>query len=601
MINFSRKAIRFFTLTILYILFLSQNALAACDCGSTNQQAACTGSEIDVIVGDSRTVSFNWSFSSGGQDAFCGQFANGDYWVAPSAGETSITVTNLTGSGSGPISLDENPQMESMGLLSSDPNYNYGNYTATENILNNLPLAFDNNTSLVAAIQRDESQHGGCGTNAILGNCAEAYHVITVLEQVPIDAGANMLRPSIDETNKELLSLSDFDLSRLPELSYVSSLSTNELNRITERWSHNTELFSIRSGDGDIFSEGGRAFRADLLVDDYAASVAKSFIDDVMNLMAAGNPAVEKQQALAAVLTYGKDLYYGVYDADIRKRGWSSGAGQHLGKFPPAVLFAALYNDSFYRDVLRQTSLTMLGHSTGPLAGVGPQELEQINIGVNGAIWGDGADEMEVIDELNRYWAELITAQCFDGAWGTCAANTGRKNTRDPHNIIDGPPGSPGSSYMAVSAGPIRGFAALAHLIPEVCETINYPPLMEYTHRIGTEGLRTENDMCAPPDPRESDDCDAYRARDCLYYGLNNTGVATWGPITTGLMPQCVTNNSGGNTGQNGRFPHMHGAPVNIGYPSFAVENNWDQIINSPNPCDMDGLGDLIFADSFES
>lgn len=577
------------------------NANAACDCGSTNQQAACTGDQINVTVGDSRTVGFNWTFNSGGQEALCGQFANGDYWIAPRAGETSVTLTNISGTGSGSISLDENPEMESMGLLSSNPDHNYGNYNAAENIAVALPKTFIGNTSLVAAIQRNEAQHNGCGTNAILGNCAEAYHVVTILDQVPADAGATLLRPSIDETNKELLSLSDFDLSRLPELAYISSSSVDELNNIRERWSHSTELFSIRSADGDTYSEGGRAFRASLLIDDYAAGVARQYYDDVMHLMAVGNPVAERQHALAAVLTYGKDLYYGVYDGNIRTRGWSSGAGQHLGKFPPAVLFAALFDDSYYRDALRPTSLTLLGHATGPLAGVGPQELEQINVGVNGAIWGDGADEMEVIDELNRYWTELYHAQCFDGAWGTCATNSGRKNTRDPHNIIDGPPQIPGSSYMSVSAGPLRGFAALAHLIPEVCETINYPPLMEYTNRITEVGLVTTNDMCAPPDPRESEDCDIYRAQNCLYYGLSNTGVATWGPTTTGLNAQCVPNNSGGNTGQNGRFTSAHGEPITIGYRSFTVENNWDTIVNATTACDMNIQGDLIFMHGFEN
>jgi len=589
---------------IVFVLFSTyffcQNAMAACDCGSNNQQAACTGNEISLTVGDSRTVEFTWAFNSGGQEALCGQFANGDYWVAPRSGESTVTLTSVTGAGSGPVSLDENPQIESMGLLSSDPDDNYGNYVASESLLNSLPLNVDRSTSLVAAIQRNESQHGGCGTSAIVGNCVEAYHVVTILDQVPENAGATVLRPSIDETNKELLSLTDFDFSSLPELTYIDSASVDELNAIRKRWSHNTEILSIRSVNGDIFSEGGRAFRANLLVDDYAAGVAQKFIDDVMRLMAVGNPSAERQEALAAVLTYGKDLYYSVYDDGEVVRGWSSGAGQHLGKFPPAVLFSALYADSYYRDALRPTSLTMLGVSEGPLAGDAPQELEQVNIGINGAVWGDGADEMEEIDELNRYWAELITAQCFDGAWGTCATNLGRKNTRDPHNVIDGPPQTPGILYMQVSAGPIRGFAALAHLVPEVCETINYPPLMEYTHRIGTTGLNTENDICAPPDPRESEECDAYRGRDCLYYGLSNTGVATWGPLTTGLNPQCVPNNSGGNTGQNGRFPALHGTPVEIGYPIFTVENNWDAIVNSATACDMDLPDDLIFMDGFE-
>ena len=417
---------------------------------------------------------------------------------------------------------------------------------------------------------------------------------MTVLNQVPSNAGASVLRPSIDETNKELLDLNDFDFSRLPSLPYITAIDAASMESIRQRWSHSTEIFSIRTTEGNVHSEGGRAFRADSLVDDYAAGVARTFYQNVLSLMASGNDQDLQRKALAAVLTYGKDLYYGVYDHDTRTRGWASGAGQHLGKYPPAVLFAALYNDDFYADVLRQTSLTMLGLREGNA----PQELEQINVGIYGPIWGDFPDQMGFY-EVSRYWSEIFAAQCFDGATGTCQPNVGKKTTRDPHGYIDGPPSTPGSLYMGVSAGPIRGLAALTHLIPQVCSIVNYPPLTNYTDRIGTQGLNTLGDHCAPPDPRENPDtCDAYRGRNCEYYGLSNSGVATWGPVSEENLHQCIPNNSGGNTGQNGRYPHMHGNSISIGYPALLVENNWDNIRNTAQPCLLD---DVIFNDGFDS
>ena len=571
-------------------LFIS-NAYAACDCGSSDQNQPCSGNSINLTVDGARTLGFNWSFQSGQQDALCGQFANGDYWIAPAAGESIVTLNSVTGSGSGPLSLDENPTPESIGLL--DSVNNYGNYVAEENILTALPMNFNQSTSLVAAIQKDENTHGNCGTRAIEGNCVEAYHVVTILDQVPVNAGATVLRPSIDEPVKELLNLSEFDFNRLPTLAYIDPINSVDMESIRQRWSHSTEIFSIKATNGTVYSEGGRAFRAESLVDDYAAGVARTFHQNVLSLMASGNDEAEKRQALAAILTYGKDLYYGVYDQDIRTRGWSSGAGQHLGKFPPAVLFAALYTDDFYANVLRQTSLTMLGLRDGN----SPQELEQINIGIHGPIWGDFPDEMGYY-EVSRYWSEALGGQCFDGATGECRPSIGKKTTRDPYGYIDGPPAKPGSSYMGVSAGPIRGFAALSHLIPEVCSIINYPLLTEYTDRIGSQGLLTANDACAPPDPREDPDtCDAYRGRDCQYYGLSNTGTATWGPVSEENLMQCITNNSGGNSGQNGRYPQYHGNEVSIGYRVSLVEANWEAIRNAPQPCLPD---DLIFDDGFE-
>lgn len=72
--------------------------------------------------------------------------------------------------------------------------------------------------------------------------------------------------------------------------------------------------------------------------------------------------------------------------------------------------------------------------------------------------------------------------------------------------------------------------------------------------------------MCAPPDNRKvfgvEKGCDAYRAQNYEYYGLSNTGVATWGPVSFDPQVACIPNNSGGNTGQNGRFPHLHNMSI---------------------------------------
>ncbi len=548
--------------------------MAACDCGSTNSNSPCSGREISVEVGDSRTVGFSWEFNSGGGDAYCGQFANGDYWIAPRGSNSNVTVTRVSGSGSGSISLDENPQLESMGLLGSD---GYGNYSAQENILDDLPLSFNRSTSLVAAIQRNESAHGQCGTRAIVGNCAEAYHVVTVLDEVPPNAGSTVLRPSIDETSKELLTLSDFDLSRIPAKSFLNGTSSTGLERIRQKWSHSTEILSLLDSSGRYYSEGGRAFRANLLVDDYAAGVASSWYSDLMTLMSNDNSLAEKQSAVAAMITYGKDLYFSMYDGDQRVRNWGAGAGQHLGKFPAAVLFAALAKDSRYGDNLQKTSSTLLGFADLR----GPHELEQVNSGVNGPVWGDFPDEMSTT-EVGSYWASLLQSQCFDGATGSCNPNIGKKTQRDPYGYIDGPPNKPGTSYMAVSIGAQRGLVATMFLIPEVCAIVDSPDLVKYVDRVHNHGIQTANDPCAPPDPREDpDSCDAYRSQGCRYYGLSNTGTATWGPDPANPS-QCIRNRSG----QNGRFPADNGRRLNYQFTSSQVEDSWDQIRGNTSSID---------------
>ncbi len=90
-----------FNLQILVcILFIINFSYAACDCGSESASSPCTGSSISVDINGgsdegNRSVNFTWQFHSGGNEARCGQFANGDYWVAPADGQSSVTVTAI--------------------------------------------------------------------------------------------------------------------------------------------------------------------------------------------------------------------------------------------------------------------------------------------------------------------------------------------------------------------------------------------------------------------------------------------------------------------------------------------------------------------------
>ena len=577
-------------LVLAFALTAASYAKAACDCGATVD--SCTGQQISVEVGGgSRAIRVDWLFHSDGVDARCGQFANGDFWIAPAQGKAAVTVVSVESFGSGATYLDENPQLESLGLL--DGSNAYGNISPAENILDSLPRDFSNDTSLVASVQRDESTHGNCGTNAIVGSCIEIYHVVTVLDDVPADAGSRTLRPSIDENVKEQLTLDDFDLERLPSLDYIEPRTASELESMRKRWAHATEIFSLLDITGHGYSEGGRAYRANLVVDDYGSGVARSYLGDLISLFSSGNTMQEKQPALASMLTYGKDLFYAMYDGTERKRNWGSGAGQSTGKYPPAVFFAAVATDPFFGNILRPTSTSLLGYYDTR----GPQELEQINIGQGIPVWGDSPDALNTLS-VGSYWGGVLRSQCFDGAPGVCNQGGGPKNGRDPHGLIDGPPNSPGSSYMSVTLGPYRGFAALIHLVPEVCDIVNYQPFIDYVDRVNDYGLVTAGDHCAPPDPREDPDtCDAYRRRDCEYYGLSNTGTATWGPISEDQLDQCIPNNSGGNTGQNGRFPHLDGYPVGVGYRIHSVEENWNAIRASAQSCSPRAL---LFRSGFE-
>jgi hypothetical protein len=552
---------------MIAFFYFASDANASCDCGSTDTNAPCTSKTLTVSAAGTRAVSFTWNFSSDDNPAACGRFANGDYWVAPVQGGAAVRIDSVSAAGSGTLSLDADPRVESLGLLSSTKTY--GNYAAAENILPALPKTFTVATSLVAATQRDEASSGKCGTSGIVGNCADAYNVVTVLDSVPVLNGSDTLRPSISDGQKSLVRFTSIDLSRLPNVSFLTGTSDAGFDVIRQRWSHSIEVFSLWTLDGKYFSEGGRAFRASNFVGDYAGAVAGIWHNDLMTLFSDDTPVSNsaKRAALAAMLTYGKDLYFGVYGSAGRVRNWGAGAGQWLGRFPAAVFFAAMSTDPRYENDLAATSQDLLGF----LDGRGPHELDQVNQGETGPVWGDFPDSMTALD-IGAYWAEMLKAQCFEGATGTCVLSAGKRTSRDPYRYIDGPPLQPGGGYMYISIGPQRSLVATMFLMPRICSIVNYDPLVAYVDRVHSAGVIATPDPCAAPDPRESPTtCDPYRGTGCVYYR------STWGPDPANPS-QCIKNGTG-------RFPARHGVKAKYYYTSTQVESAWTQIRGQSKNC----------------
>jgi hypothetical protein len=462
--------------------------------------------------------------------------------------------------------------MESMGLLGGTKTY--GNYNSTENIIPNLPRSYSNITSLVAAIQRNESVEGNCGTSAIVGNCADSYNVVTILPSVPPGAGSETIRPNITGQSKELLSLSDFDFTRLPSKTYLTGTDTAGIEAIRRTWSHSTEIFGLYSvNNATFYSEGGRAFRSHTLIDDYGGGTAAGWYNNMMTIFSSSNTLEQKKPALAAMLTYGLDLYHAMYDVPVGvTRYWGSGATQHPGKFIPTVFFGALARDSKYANSLKAAA-SQVHVSTNS----GPAELSQIMRGPNGIVWGDmstyGGSYIE-----GAYWENLHTAQCYDEASGTCNVAVGKKTLQDPYLYIDGPEPKPGTSYMSSSLGVQRALAATMFIMPEICSVVNYNDLIEYVDRVQNSGVQTANDPCVTPDTRENPaTCDAYRNQNCLYYKV------TWGPDPE-HPGNCIKTPTPPYT-KVGRFSAIHGTTVGKAYTSWQVEANWETIRGTGTTC----------------
>lgn len=550
---------------------------ASCDCGSTNQEVPCTGQSIKIIVtaktpngGTAVDSQYNWSFNSGGGDARCGQFANGDYWVAPAQGQASVTITSITGSGS--ITADADPRAWSYGLL--DGANTYSGYDSSENIIPALPKNYSTTTSLVAATQRNEAVEGACGTSSILGECVDSYNVVTVLPSVPVNAGSEMLRPNITGTTKELIELSELDLSRIPAKSFLTGTDAAGLEDIRSRWSHSTEIFGVgwSTDGGSVYvgnSEAGRAFRSHILIDDYAAGAANRLHEDLAALFSSSLDVSDKKKAIAAILSYGLDLYHAVYDQPngVIPR-WGSGAGQHLGKFTPTVLLTALEKNN-------PTRLAIIKAIAEEDNFKQPQELAQLHVGSNGPVWGDD-------EGITRYWTDLQWARCYDTATGTCDTTVGKRTAADPHKFIDGPANKPGTSYFSIGYAGILNFAAIMHLMPEFKAAVNTTKPIVFVDRARSHGLTTLPDPCVTPDVRENlSVCDVYRSGvNCEYYYPTASVAPTWGPKSlSDASAGCAATPTPGYT-QQGRFGSLNGAtaPLNSSYVSKQLLQNFEVI-----------------------
>jgi len=473
---------------------------------------------------------FRWEFDCGENECITGQFVNGEYWVAPENDGGSVILVNVSPEGED-NGLVANPVYGTkQGFLSCQ-----GSYSASLNLMNQLPSNILPNTSLIKSDKREEQ----CGTKSTLGCCIDAYDVVTVLDFIPENNGATVFRPGFAGNDKKYYSVKDFDWVKIPSESYISNSDNKKsYDSIVEAWS--TPFFDHMM---EIIGDAGRAYTPAAVLPDYGATHAANYLDSLLAVFA-NDSFDRKSKAIYALTQRGIDLY------SSWKNGvkWPNGAGQQMGRKPPMAFFAALVND----QNVRTDVMAMAGNNRADT-----QEDGQIRLisyeqgGGNVPVWGDTAG----FCGPNNYWTMLFNEQKYDGAVGPKISTGDNKRTcGDPYGYIDGPAGVPGTMYMeCCSTGGFNAFVLAQKIMPALEYANNDPVLIEYVRRVKEEGVRTFPDVCAPPDPRESRECKPYKAGSpgCLYY------KKTWGPNPE-FIGQCIINGEN----QNGRFPHLNGKMI---------------------------------------
>jgi len=216
---------------ILFVIvvfhFLANLCFAACDCGSTDPNLACTGQSISYTR-DGETISFD--FNCDGGDCQCGKFANEwDYWVAPSAAGGSITINSMTpdatGSGSsyrngaqfGPTNMGSINGFDGRALINR-----FGAYDSSKSIT--VPIAISpSSIGRPETIMKSISEETLCTSSDRI--CLKYVETLTLLDQPP----GEVFRPAYYGTNKTMYPASSYTESILSNVQPVSgSLSWDQ-------------------------------------------------------------------------------------------------------------------------------------------------------------------------------------------------------------------------------------------------------------------------------------------------------------------------------------------------------------------------------------
>lgn len=537
---------------------------------------ASTNIEIIVSLGD--TAEFNFLVESeDGSEPIIGQYACGSYWVAPNAGDPGGVklISLLDESGvTTDLTLDDDPVPYAHGLL--DNTKTYGSHSVAAEEMDDLPKVYTAPaSSVISLVAAKQNENGAGGTSAIVGESADAYAILTIVDAVPASNGANSIRPNIVGDTKELLDWTDFDLTRIDLVDYISSAT---IATVQERWRHAIEIFSMKGWNGSeykSYSEGGRAYRPHLLHHDYGAGRAATLNNEILAMFSDAQTTEAKKPALAALIAHGLDIWHFMYGRSGYPGAWSSGATQWSGQIAAPLFAAALLDDGGTKvDKFKNISALTHGNDADQR---GPLEMRQILRGVTGVLlWGDGHEPTATAglstpqDPYRRYWNDLKWGMCWDAATpGSCNAGVGKKTSADPHRYIDGPPATPGSGYLSSSLGNQRSLAAIALIFPEFRAGLNDDRIIEYADRHERYGLWTALDPVAPPQTSDEDGCNIWSAP---FTGIGCDGYQTnWGPSAADLRFAIEDG--------TGRYPSDDGNLVTPNYGSSRSESNWNSFM----------------------
>lgn len=417
-----------------------------------------------------------------------GQFANCDFWV-----RGPVTIVDISpAAANGQNGWEVNPEDTQKQAFDNRA------YSYDASLLPSLPLSISvDNGKPVSVVKTISRLPGEANPRPSL----DLSVVLTVLPQIPPDAGLKSFRPAyFGSTNKELYPVTALKLNLLPKV--LPAGSPPALSDIANNFRHTW----LDHQSGWV----GRYLHPAQAMPDYGSDIMLRSGEAMLRLML--NDSLN--QKLPALINY---IQWGI-DLNAMLAGgahWRANGGHSHGRKGALVFAAELLDNDQMRSNIQSAIEDNKFH-----------EDDSITRNVYGIpVWGQsGCSEY-------AYWLKVASDQ-----------NSGSRTCRDPYGLIDGGL-YPGSSYQICCNSKTWVPTALAlELLPELRQRWNSDEWLEYVERWVHFGAYSQPDHCAPYDG-----------------DMNNYGI-TFGPDGNG---GCILDTDPGDG--TGRFPNLHGESANQG------------------------------------
>jgi len=388
----------------------------------------------DSVIQNGVTFSFDRPYD-------CGQFANGDWWVAPDSPGGAVMLTAL--------SPDFDGESHGWQVNPADPgeqgfDARINGYVSS--LVPDLPYSAVAGESIVKGVSVPVVDGETCRP------CVQSASILTVLDEIPVGDGAGFFRPPYPGDAKPLIPVSRLRMDLLPALDPVDSAPTfPEVEA-----SFQQPWLDHKSG------WTGRELHPEESMPDYGADIAAVTGDGALGLMLAGDPE-EKRQAAIRYVQVGVDLFH----AYLNGSNWVANGGHSPGRRLPLAMAATLLDDAGMRQVVRYAPETDFGEGGSLVVG------SQAGI----PLWGQACSD-------EQYWEQAR----FD---------KGNKSCEDPYGYIDGGE-VPGESYQfCCNSSPWRGHALALRLMPELQCAWAAEDFLAYVDRWVEAGTHAQPDPCA--------------------------------------------------------------------------------------------------------